>query len=337
MAENVQYTGRLGLDSRDGGALAAAVSVVVDALDDFGHPAEAIQARAENTARLQCDAYFATLRLRRVPLRRASRLASHIMQPAALLELTLTPVYAEHCDAEICELLLAEMLRRLIAAVEATSVEWQQAEVALSCEQFLSVFEAPPARTSASAAAPCVRTAERCGETGRAGQQQARGAETASAPLDPSASPRPRGRACFSPIEQTAPALEAHCERAFRAAGLRRAASGTQQAAQRARARMQRSGMTAPRSTMPGPRPAARKRQAGGLAGRLTAPFQRGFLGRLPGGSGAGLANGWAIAAALGLGDLQRMRFVGHLLLVSALVLFLDSAGTVHAARPLLP
>ncbi|MFY0311411.1 hypothetical protein ACFMBG_16090 [Leisingera sp. D0M16] len=275
MAENVQFTGRLGLESRDERTLSAAVTAVVDTLEDFGHPAETIEARAENAARLQCDHYLVTVRLRRVPLRRSSRLTGSMLQPAALLELSLSPIYPEYCDREITEMLLAEMLRRLLPAVEATSVEWLDTEVALTCDQFLGVFEPQ-----------------------RAGPDQPEPVVAASQLTQPKPQ-RPRGRACFTPVEQTASALEAHCERAFLAAGNRAAGSGATAAAERARARMSR--------------PLQAEPQPGSWSGQLRASALSVFSVPAP----------------------RRLRFISHLLLLAALFLFLDSAGMVQAARPL--
>lgn len=277
MAENVQYTGRLGLESRNAATLPAAVSAVVETLDDFGHPADAIEARAENAVRLQCDHYLVTVRLRRVPLRRSSKLTGSTLQPVSLLEVALSPLHEDHCDQEISELLLAEMLRRTLPLVEATSVEWLESNVTLTCEQFLGVFE--PHR---AAPAPAEREA------------------AASRQVQPPRA-RPRGRACFKPVEQTAPALEAHCERVFQAAVNRAAGPGASAAAAQARARMRRPLQAGP--------------QGGGWGGPLQA----------------------SVLSASILPPRRRLRFVSHLLLVAALFLFLDSAGMVQAARPLLP
>lgn len=336
MAENAEFTGKLGLESRDNATLGAAVSVIVDLLDDFGHPAETMEARAENTARLLCDSYHVTLRLRRVPLRRTSRLASHIMQPTALLDLSLTPVFPDHCDREISELLLAEMLRRLIENLEATSVEWQDAPVVLSCEEFLSAFTSSPAPCPASTVAP---SADFPAITTLEAQAAAlEGHETPTPRRQKTLqrkAQRPRGRACFAPIDQAAPALDAHCDRVFRAAGINRGDYSLHLAAQRNRAQkrsrdavlaanfraqgedqtqpsLRNRLKTAPSTLLNGSRILA---VADGCANRLQ-PLKR---------------------ATLRFGDIRRMQFVGHLLLVSALLLFLDSAGTVQAARPLLP
>jgi hypothetical protein len=277
VAENVQYAGRLGLESRNAATLPAAVSAVVDTLEDFGHPADAIEARAENAVRLQCDHYLVTVRLRRVPLRRSSKLTGGMLQPVSLLEVALSPLHEDHCDQEIAELLLAEMLRRTLPVVDATSVEWLKSNVALTCDQFLGVFEPQQAGP-----APAEREA------------------AASRPVQPPRA-RPRGRACFKPVEQTATALEAHCERAFQAAVNRSAGPGASAAATQARARM--------RKTVPaGP-------HGGGWGGPLQAS---------------------ALSATI-LAPRRRLRFVSHLLLVAALFLFLDSAGMVQAARPLFP
>lgn len=282
MAKNEQYTGRLGLESPESGTLSAAVSAVVDTLEEFGHPADKIEARAENTARLQCDHYLVTVRLRRVPLRRASRLPGSIMQPEALLEVALEPLYPDHCDQEITELLLAEVLRQLLPVVEATSVEWLETAITLSCEQFLSAFEAerqprpvveenlmpPPAPKRVRPAA---------------------------------ATTRPRGRACFTPVEQTAIALDAHCDRAFQAAPIQRTTRSTVAAMKRARARM---------STPPD--------------NRVTRWLSGGEL----------LGN---VVSALSLSGTRRMRLISNMLLITALLLFLDSADMVQAARSTLP
>lgn len=279
MADNVHFTGRLGLESRDSGTLSSAVSAVVDSLEDFGHPADKIEARAENTAKLQCDHYLVTVRLRRVPLRRASKLTSGMLQPAALLELSLAPLYPEHCDQEISELLLAEMLRRLLPAVEATSVEWLDTDIALTCDQFLGVFEPEHRQPAEPAAAPAP-------------------AALAAQQAEPA---RPRGRDCFTPVEETALELEAHCDRAFQAAKDRQARAGASDAAVRARARVRN------------PLPATSLQP--GWGSQLRASF----------------------LAAISLSGTRRMRFISHLILLAALILFLDSAGMVQAARPLVP
>lgn len=283
MAENMQYTGRLGLESRDTGTLSAAVSAVVDTLEDFGHPAETIAARAENTARLQCDHYHVTVRLRRVPLRRSSKLTSSIMQPSALLELSLSPVFPGYCDQEISELLLAEMLRRLLPAVDATSVEWLDTEIALTCEQFLGVF-APGNGQPEHTHLPVSATAE------------------ASANLYQQAgSAKPRGHDRFTPVEQTAPQLEAHCDRAFQAANAGLISETAADTAGLIHARIRN------------PAPAGFARISWGSQLRATA------------------------LAAVTLAGTRRLRFISHLLLLTALFLYLESAGMVQAARPLLP
>lgn len=303
MAENEQYTGRLGLESRDRGTLSAAVSVVVDTLEDFGHPADKIEARAENTARLQCDHYLVTVRLRRVPLRRASRLPGSIMQPEALLEITLQPLFPDHCDQEITELLLAEVLRQLLPAVEATSVEWLETAITLSCEQFLSAFEAEqPAAPTPSATDLLWEPATELEPAAIATAVPVAGPMSAAfAPSPPDRAERPRGRACFTPVEQTAMELEAHCERAFQAAPLRRTSANTSDVVKRARSRVMRS------STAVSP-----------------VKF-----------SGSQLLEN--VMSALSLSGARRMRFISNMLLISALLLFIDSADMVQAARSSLP
>lgn len=281
MAKNVQYTGRLGLEGRDSGTMSAAVTTVVDTLDDFGHPAEQIEARAENTARLQCDHYQVTVRVRRLPLHRASKLPSSVMQPSAMLELSLTPTYPGYCDQEISELILADMLRRLVDEVEATSVEWLDTGVTLTCEQFLSAFDSQPA----DAAQPVALEDN---------------TENAAAPVW-AVQPRPRGRECFTPVEQTALALDAHCDLAF------------QQAEQ-----------TKPDSS----------------GARETGNSWTGVLASVP---AAELRGNWgrmlqaSALAALPFSGPRRLRFITHLLLLTALVLYLESAGMVLAARSLVP
>lgn len=279
MAETVQYTGRLGLENRDSGTLSAAVTAVVDTLEDFGHPAEMIAARAENTARLQCDHYLVTVRLRRVPLRRTSKLPGSVMQPSALLELSLSPAYPGYCDQEISELLLAEVLRRLLDSVEATSVEWLDTEVALTCEQFLSVFD-PQAAEKQPDTRPAAAVAPRAAKPVQAAEA------------------RPRGRDCFTPVDQTALALDAHCDRALKEVQMRKAA---------------RAAAAAAAATRPSGQPAAVLRSGWGRQLQATA------------------------LAALSLGGARRLRFISHVLLVSALMLYLESAGMVLAARPLVP
>ncbi|WP_417475029.1 hypothetical protein [Leisingera sp.] len=336
MAENAEFTGKLGLESRDNATLGAAVSVIVDLLDDFGHPAETMEARAENTARLLCDSYHVTLRLRRVPLRRTSRLASHIMQPTALLDLSLTPVFPDHCDREISELLLAEMLRRLIENLEATSVEWQDAPVVLSCEEFLSAFTSSPAPRPASTVAPSAVVPAIAPLEVQAASPE--GHETTTPRTQKTLqrkAQRPRGRACFAPIDQAAPALDAHCDRVCRAAGINRGDYSLHLAAQRKRAQKRSHDAVLAANF--------RARGEGQTQPSLRNRLTTGPSTLLNGSRILAVADGCANRlqplkrATLRFGDIRRMQFVGHLLLVSALLLFLDSAGTVQAARPLLP
>ncbi|WP_323776442.1 hypothetical protein [Leisingera sp.] len=283
MAETTQHTGRLGLESRDTGTLSAAVAAVVDTLEDFGHPAETIAARAENTARLQCDHYHVTVRLRRVPLRRSSKLTSSIMQPSAILELSLSPVFPGYCDQEISELLLAEMLRRLLPEVDATSVEWLETGTALTCEQFLGAFTAGNGQPEQPH--PPI--------AGTANALESQPQQTGPAKL--------RGRERFTPVEQTALELEAHCDRVFLAANGSRGS-------------------------------AAAPDSAGLIHARIRNPEPAGFA-RLSWGSQLRAS----ALAAVTLAGTGRLRFISHLLLLTALFLYLESAGMVQAARPLLP
>ncbi|NSY36826.1 hypothetical protein [Leisingera sp. ANG59] len=278
----MQYTGRLGLERRDGNTLSAAVTAVVDTLDDFGHPAEMIAARAENTARLQCDHYFVAVRLRRVPLRRTSKLPGSVMQPTALLELSLEPVYPGYCDQEISELLLAEMLRRLLDTVEATFVEWLDTGIALTCEQFLSAFDPEAASSEEPVAAP-VPAVVRPTEAVR------------------NVRPRPRGKDCFTPVDQTALVLDTHCDRAFHEAEIRKAASTAAPDSGKAWSGLHASALV----------PDSRA--------RWSRQFQTSAL------------------AAMTLARPKRLRLISHLLLLTALLLYLESAGMVLAARPILP
>ncbi|UWQ81177.1 hypothetical protein K3725_09360 [Leisingera sp. S132] len=284
MAENVQYTGRLGLECRDGNTLSAAVTAVVDTLDDFGHPAEMITARAENTAQLQCDHYLVSVRLRRVPLRRASKLPGSVMQPSALLDLSLAPAFPGYCDQEISELLLAEILRRLLDTVEATFVEWLDTGIALTCEQFLSAFE-PEAGSSSQPVAAAAAAAARPPET--VGKVR----------------PRPRGKDCFTPVDQTALVLDAHCDRAFQETEIRKAESMTAQAS---------------------------GRSWSGLRVSAFLPVLRAKWSRQ-------VQSSALAAMTLTLTRPRRLRLISHLLFLTALLLYLESAGMVQAARPLLP
>ncbi|NVK15978.1 MAG: hypothetical protein HWE35_17545 [Rhodobacteraceae bacterium] len=275
----MQYTGRLGLECRDGNTLSAAVTAVVDTLDDFGHPAEMITARAENTAQLQCDHYLVYVRLRRVPLRRASKLPGSVMQPSALLELSLAPAFPGYCDQEVSELLLAEVLRRLLDTVEATFVEWLDTGIALTCEQFLSAFESGAGTSSQPVAAAAARPPEAVGKV----------------------RPRPRGKECFTPVDQTAQVLDAHCDRAFHEAEVRKAQS---------------------------PAVPATGRSWSGLRVSAFLPVLRAKWNRQVQSSAL---------AAMTLTRPRRLRLISHLLFLTALLLYLESAGMVQAARPLLP
>ncbi|OED50946.1 hypothetical protein AB838_00285 [Rhodobacteraceae bacterium (ex Bugula neritina AB1)] len=204
------------------------------------------------------------------------------MQPSALLELSLTPTYPDYCDREISELILAAMLRRLVDKVEATSVEWLDTGVTLTCEQFQSAFDPQTADAGHSVSPKDA-------------------AEDSSSAAEWAIPSKPRGRECFTPVEQTALALEAHCELAF-------------QQAER-------------------PNPESFDAQVSGKS-------RTGLMVTIP---TAELRGSWgrklqdSALAALSFSGPRRLRFITHMLLLTALVLYLDSAGMVLAARSLVP
>lgn len=266
MADRTQFTGKLGLENRSSGTLSSAVSAVVNTLEEFGHPADTIEARAEDTAKLQCDHYCITVSLRNVPFRRSTKLSSDVRPPSDLLELTLSPVFPDYCDQEISELLLAEMLRRILPVVNASSVEWLDTNLALTCEQFLSVFETEPnIPEPAAVVAPKPKVTVRH---------------------------RPRGRECFAPVDEMTPELEAHCDMAFQTVGEEYPTA------------------VEPRFSV---NPA--------------------YIARL----------NWqdqlriSVRNAFVMSNSRRLRFGSHLLFLTALILYLDSATMVQAALLLVP
>lgn len=136
------YVVKLGFAERSESAVAAASSIVIRTLEDFGHDVDKMQPQGPRRITLECDQFRMDLRHRRspAPLRQYDGQACR-----SQLELHFSPTFPDHCDQEIIELLLAMLLRNLAYDMEdAVTVSWLGETTPISCEDFLSAFEEEP-------------------------------------------------------------------------------------------------------------------------------------------------------------------------------------------------
>ncbi|MGR3759661.1 hypothetical protein ACUXV3_05950 [Roseobacteraceae bacterium NS-SX3] len=269
MAQDIEYKGTLGFEFRADGILDSGSATVVDTLEEYGHAVGGFGARAASRVTLDCDAYHVELRLRRLPLPvRGTPGAGPVC--AAKLELRLKPHFPDQCEPDLAGMLLATLLKRLLQSLEAVTVQWMGSPAVLPREAFLAAFA--PSGTAAAAPAGA-------------------------------ANPRAvRGRDCFAPVEQTAAALEEHCDEILRQAHERASGRLSDQAVMRARARVR-----------------------GAFARTRTPRAFAAWAAKLP------LP---AAAAVLRAGSL---RFGFQVLAAATLFLYLDSAAAVRAAITQMP
>lgn len=141
MAQVEHYKGKLGFEHRSEEKLTLALTGLLDALEEFGHPALQINARDPHRIGLDTDHYQISLRLRRMPLRLGVRAPKGLPAPAAYIELTMTPNFEEACDQEVSEILLAMILQRLAEATTPLVVFWQDSLQAIPLKDFLAAFD----------------------------------------------------------------------------------------------------------------------------------------------------------------------------------------------------
>lgn len=140
MAQIEHYKGKLGFEHRSEEKLTLALTELLDALEEFGHPALQINARDPHRIGLDSDHYQITLRLRRMPLRLGVRAPKGLTAPAAYIELIMTPNFAEASDQEVSEILLAMVLQRLAEAMSPLVIFWQDSLKAMTLHEFLGAF-----------------------------------------------------------------------------------------------------------------------------------------------------------------------------------------------------
>lgn len=141
VAQFEQYKGKLGFEGRSQEKLSRAMNAMLDTLEEFGHPAEQINARGSHRIQLDCDHYSVSLRWRSVPLRLGVRATRGFKTTAGLIEVLFTPHFPERCDQEITELLLACALQRMTEELEPLCVFWKGVETPISAKDFLAAFK----------------------------------------------------------------------------------------------------------------------------------------------------------------------------------------------------
>ncbi|MFW8636879.1 hypothetical protein [Cribrihabitans pelagius] len=287
--------GRLGLEDGSSFTFIKAVDAAASALEGAGIAVVPDPHGAAPGMRLRCPGFQVQMRLRRPALAPRRRPRFDLLQPAALLDLSVLPDAGTPQARDDAQTVLAGLLRQLVPALEATSVEWLDTGVLLTSEQFLDASGPLAARPAQPAGA--VQQLPRV--------QPARVLPVPESTAAPRAASRmrPRGRACFAPVELAAQRIDAQCEQVLQQAR-DEAGSNTWQetAAEPARS-------PAPGKALPFARFAA-------LLPRLRS------LLRLP---------------APGSARAGQMRFAGQVLMLAFLIFFAETTGVVQAARPLLP
>ncbi|MFW8592881.1 hypothetical protein [Cribrihabitans neustonicus] len=284
-------TGRLGLEDGGSATFVQAIDAVAKALEGAGITAVPDAEGAAPGMRLLCTGFEVQMRLRRPALTPSRQQRSDLLQPAALLDLSVLPESGTPQAREDAQTVLAGLLRQLVPELEATSVEWLGTGVLLTGEQFLEAsgqLSARPARR--------MRRPSRV-QPARVPPKP----ECASAPHAASGN-RPRGRACFAPVELAAQRIDAQCEQVLRQLQAASPDAGPDTAAK------------------PAHIPASGK----------ALPFMRlsTLLPRL-----GTLLRGPATGSA----PAGHMRFAGQVLMLAFLVFFVETTGVVQAALPLLP
>lgn len=237
MKQNDVFKGKLGLRGTLSDALSRATPIIIDTLEDHGHEVHTFASRSTSAVHMQLDQYSVELRHR--PQMKRGWKAPQC--DGDMLELRLFPSFPSVCDQELTEMLLAALLYNLVVDIDVVSVKWLDAPVLLTRNQFLSAFEpldvaafdvdqdalVPepllPPETHADPETDAIIFWEDLATTAvlerpsslRPARLQS-SAPTSQHSSDAKASSsfktRPRGRSVFAPVDVTARALEHHCD-----------------------------------------------------------------------------------------------------------------------------
>lgn len=131
------FKGKLGFGGAFSDALSRATPIVIDTFEDHGHDVHAFAARNSASIRMELDQF--TVELRHRPQMKRGWKAPQ--WAGDTLELRLTPLFPEFCDQEITEMLLAAVLFNLANDLNPISIKWLNTPVLLSRDEFLSAFE----------------------------------------------------------------------------------------------------------------------------------------------------------------------------------------------------
>ncbi len=239
MKQSDVYKGKLGFSGQFADVLSRATPIIIDTFEDHGHDVHTFVSRSASAVSMDLDQF-------EVEVRHRPRMKRGWKAPQCegdMLELRLVPLFAEVCDQELTEMLLAALLHNLVVELDAESVKWLDAPFLLPREQFLSAFETvdtrdfdTPVEARVPEAHPGVFTLPEPdtddfaywedSETSTATALLERPRTGATAPL---ASPvvaydralvdnaapqkrRPRGRSVFEPVEVAVREIEHHCD-----------------------------------------------------------------------------------------------------------------------------
>ncbi|MFV1599830.1 MULTISPECIES: hypothetical protein [unclassified Phaeobacter] len=267
MTQSVQYRGKLGFEARHPEALSSSSASVVDTLEEYGHAVRQFRSRSPNLILLECDHYRIELRYLRHPIKptRANSADADCTETRlrSALNVTLFPNHPDHCDAELSELLLAVVLRRLTEELEVATVDWLDTPVTLTRAAFLGAFsDASEVETPSEAAmptpldgsadgtatvppevlltvSPVTAPTDAAADTSAVIAPQIAAPDASQSAADPKQRPqgRLRGRACFEPVDVTAAQLAEHCAAMLDSSELRATGRHAIEARNRARAR----------------------------------------------------------------------------------------------------
>lgn len=137
MERNNAFKGKLGFDGQFTDALSRATPIIIDTFEDHGHDVHTFVSRSASAVSMDLDQFAVELRYR--PRMRRGWKAPQCS--GDMLELRLEPLYPEVCDTELSEMLLAALLHNLVVELDVTSVKWLEAPALLTRNQFLSAFE----------------------------------------------------------------------------------------------------------------------------------------------------------------------------------------------------
>ncbi|MBT8155394.1 hypothetical protein KMP13_16265 [Epibacterium ulvae] len=137
MIKSDVYKGKLGFSGQFADALSRATPIIIDTFEDHGHDVHTFVSRSAAAVSMDLDQF-------EVEVRHRPRMKRGWKAPQCdgdMLELRLAPLFPEVCDRELTEMLLAALLHNLVVELEAESVKWLDAPFLLTCNQFLSAFE----------------------------------------------------------------------------------------------------------------------------------------------------------------------------------------------------